>query len=96
MRRRYMIEPITNEQQFRIHTAKVELEAGELGRIVADVRAGYASVELYEDDLDDLSTFGIDPPLRFYTPRRRLKVELDALFEQMTFHRPPGPEMRER
>lgn len=90
MRRQY---PLTArsviDQQFHIHKANFEIEAGEIGRFVVEVRSGICEMELYEETPDDIRLFGVDPPLRLYTPPRRLRVELDALFEQMTVHRAP-------
>ncbi len=87
----------TAEREFPIGLARVELDAGVAGRIVADTLNGDARVELYEEDPTEIYMFAVARPLRTLNVRRRIRFEIDAVFEQMTVTLPPDPEKaRER
>lgn len=94
--RRYrLLQHTTSEREFPIGLARVELDAGAAGRIVADMTRGDCAMELYEEDPLGIYMFGVDRPLRTLNEPRRLRLEIDALFEQMTVTLPPD-KVRER
>lgn len=75
-----------SDQRFPIVSGRLEVEAGQLGRVVAEMTGGEGALEIYEEDPDGLYLFA--DPYRL-NPVRRIRLQVDALFQQMTIHRPP-------
>lgn len=90
-----LLQHSTAEREFPIGLARVELDAGAAGRLVADMTRGDCRLELYEEDPEGIYLFGVDRPLRMLNTPRRIRMEIDALFEQMTVTLPPE-KVRER
>lgn len=90
-----LLQHSTSDREFPIGLARVEIDARAAGRIVADMTSGDCRMEIYEEDPTGIYLFGVDQPVRTWTPPRRIRMEIDATFQQMTVTLPPDKE-RER
>lgn len=89
MRQYRLLQHTTSDQLFPIVGGRLEVEAGQLGRIVAEMTGGDCRLEVYEEDPDGVYMFGVDNPRYLIYPIQRIRLQVDALFQQMTIYRPP-------
>jgi hypothetical protein len=90
-----LLQHAISDRHFPIGLARVEIDAGAAGRIIADMTSGDCRMEIFEEDPTGIYLFGVDRPVRTLHQPRRIRMEIDALFEQMTVTLPPQTE-RER
>lgn len=83
-----MFERVYETRSWPVLTGAVDLDAG-THRVHADLLRGSAELEVIEEVDDVITAYGIDQPVRFLSPRRRVRLVIEADLDGMVWRFDP-------